>query len=377
MRRTSLLLSSLLTAVTVSAQSTPTAIDGATIFLADGTEISNGRIVFSNGTIDAVGADVAIPDGARVIESDGLYVTPGFIDAHSHIGVDFDGLWTRESLMSASRKLAIALPPATESQWIRAGTTTVYVSPGPQNLVGGLGTVIKLTGERLDESAALSVSFGESALTTFAAPTTRQGMIGALRETLVRAQEDGIGGEDGRTLARVLFESLPTRTFVNTPDDILTALRLAEEFELHVVLDSAAGAHVVAEAIAEAGVPVVVGPTIIGMGDGGPYEGFAHTPANAGKLHAAGVRIAFGTNDAGRGRAVAMEAIVAKAHGLPESAALAAVTSEAAAILGIDDRVGSLEPGKDADIVVWENRPISTWAVTRFVIVDGETVFER
>ena len=236
---------------------------------------------------------------------------------------------------------------------------------------------MKLTGTIVNEHAAVSGSFGESALDAFEAPTTRQGMVAILRQKFISAQEDTLGGEDGRVFAQLLSSSLPFRVLVNTPDDILTALRLADEFGLNLVLDSAAGGHVVAEAIADAGIPVVVGPAIVGIGDGGPYEAFAHTPSNAAKLYEAGVRVALSTADSGTGRSVAMEAVVAKAHGLPEMAALMAVTSEAASILGIADRTGTLAPGMDADIVIWEGRPISTWAVTQRVIVDGITHFER
>jgi len=370
-------LASVMVVSQARAQDAPVVIRGGTILTGDGTVIEGGDLVFSGGKIDAVGTDIPAPPGASEIDASGQFVTPGYIDAYSHIGLDGRQRWTRESLMAPSRRLSLSLPPTAESEWLRAGTTTVYVSPGAENLVGGLGTIVKLTGAPLEEDAALSMSYGETALRTFAAPTTRQGMVGIVRQTLVNAQEDGIAGEDGRVFAQILFESLPTRMHVNTPDDILTALRLAVEFDLELILDAAAGAHVVAGDIASAGVPVVVGPTIVGLGDGGPYEGFAHTPANAAILAESGVAIAFGTGDAGRGRAVAMEALVAKAHGLSANDALVALTAGAATILGVSDRIGTLAPGKDADIVVWSEEPVTTWAETRVVIVDGETVFTR
>ena len=356
-------------------QDTPVAIRGATILTGAGDVIEAGTLVFVGGKIVALGADVSPPDGADVIEAEGLYATPGFIDAYSHVGLGFSSIWHRESLMAASRRIADSLDNPGDSNWLRSGVTTTYVSPGGQNLVGGLGVIIKLTGSIVRDTAAVSASFGETALNAFEAPTTRQGMIAILRQTLIRAQEDALEGEDGRTFAQVLTGELPFRVLANTPDDILTALRLAEEFDLNLVLDSAAGGHEVAEAIAAADVPVVVGPTIIG--GTGPYERFAHTPANAASLHRSGVRIALSTGGLGTGRSVVMEAVVAKAHGLPEEAALAAVTSDAASILGIGDRLGTLAVGMDADIVLWEGRPISTWTETRRVIVSGETVFER
>ncbi len=358
-------------------QDTPVAIRGATILTGAGDVIDAGTLVFEGGKIVALGADVSPPDGADVIEAEGLYATPGFIDAYSHVGLGFSSIWHRESLMAASRRIADSLDNPGDSNWLRSGVTTTYVSPGGQNLVGGLGAIVKLTGSLVRNAAAVSASFGETALNAFEAPTTRQGMIAILRQTLIRAQEDALEGDDGCTFAQVLTGELSFRVLANTPDDILTALRLAEEFDLHLVLDSAAGGHEVAEAIAKANVPVVVGPTIIGIGSGGPYETFALTPANAASLHRSGVRIALSTAGSGAGRSVVMEAVLAKTHGLPEAVALRAVTSDAAAILGVGDRLGTLAAGMDADIVLWEGHPISTWGETTRVIVDGETVFER
>ena len=371
-------------------QEHPMAIRGGQIFTGQGDIIEDGTIIFEKGKIISIGKDIPLPSNTEIIDADGLFVTPGYIDAYSHIGLDgmteeFYGrgeegqgaLWDSENLINASRRVFPKLEEISESQWLRTGVTTTYVSPGPQNLAGGIGIIIKLTGKVVKETAAMSGSFGETALNAFETPTTRQGMISILRQTFVRAQEDALEGDDGPIFAQILSGSLPFRVVVNTPDDILTALRLADEFKLKLILDSVAGGHVVAESIANAGVPVVVGPSIINIGDGGSYETFAHTPANAAKLHKAGVRVALGTSAHGIWRSVAMEAVVAKAHGLPEAAALKAVTSEAASILGIADRTGTLAPKMDADIVIWEGRPISTWAIAKKVIVDGITQFER
>ncbi len=371
-------------------QEHPTAIRGGQIFTGQGDIIEGGTIIFEKGKIVSIGKDIPLPSDTEIIEADGLFVTPGYIDAYSHIGLDgmteeFYGrgeegqgaLWDSENLINASRRVLPKLEETSESQWLRTGVTTTYVSPGPQNLAGGVGIIIKLTGKIVTETAAMSGSFGETTLNAFETPTTRQGMISILRQTFVRAQEDALEGDDGPIFAQILSGSLPFRVVVNTPDDILTALRLADEFKLKLILDSAAGGHVVAKSIANAGVPVVVGPSIINIGDGGSYETFSHTPANAAKLHKAGVRVALGTSSHGVWRSVAMEAVVAKAHGLPETAALKAVTSEAASILGIADRTGTLAPKMDADIVIWDGRPISTWAIAKTVIVDGITQFER
>ena len=383
-----------------SPQDTPVAIRGATILTGAGSIIDKGTLLFEKGKIVAVGETIPFSEEFDIIEASGLYATPGLIDGYSHLGVDNagaasdflrrdalahgsaqPGLGKREDLMMASRRVIDSLEDFTvyprDSEWLRSGVTATYVSPGGQTLVGGLGAVVKLTGKIVREESAVSVSFGESVLNTFEAPTTRQGMIGVLRQTLIRASEDTLREEDSRTFAQLLNRELSFRVLANTPDDILTALRLAEEFKLSLVLDSAVGGHKVAEAIARANVPVVVGPAIVGTADGGPYEMFAHTPNNASLLHRAGVLIALSTGRSGKGTSVAMEVAIAKAHGLPQEAALAAVTSDAAKILGVGDRLGTLAPGMDADIVLWAGHPISTWGETTRVIIDGQTVFER
>ena len=191
------------------------------------------RVAIQGGTIFTGAGDV--PSGTETIDADGLFITPGYIDAYSHIGLesvpaplqpyatdtpDELMLFDRENLMNASRPIMPKLVDPAESQWLRTGITTVYVSPGAQNLAGGLGVIMKLTGAIVNERAAVSGSFGESALNAFKAPTTRQGMVAILRQKFISAQEDTEGGEDGRVFAQLLSSSLPFRVLVNTPDDI-------------------------------------------------------------------------------------------------------------------------------------------------------------
>ena len=340
----------------LAAAATVVAIEGATILTGAGAILDRGTLVFEDGTITAVGRGATVPDDAERIDATGLYLTPGFIDARSTFGLTGRS-WDSDRLMTPARQIAGSIEIAEDSGWLRSGVTTTYVSPGGQNLVGGYGAVVKLNGRLVRERAALSVSFGETALEAFDEPTTRQGMIGLLRQAFIRVQNDAGGGEDERALAQVLAREIPLRVLANTPDDILTALRLAEEFGLTLILDSAAGGHEVADAIAEHGAAVVVGPSILGIGSGGSFETFAHTPANAGKLHDAGVTIALRTF-ASRGRSVVMEGVMAKAHGLDEGATLRALTLDAAQILGVADEIGSLEAGKAADLVLWENHPL-------------------
>ncbi len=366
-----------LLAASAYSQDRSVAIVGATILIGTGERLPNGTLVFRDGKIESVAAGASAPDGASTIDGAGLFLTPGLIDAHSEFGIEGDNS-DRENLLAPGRDVLARFQAEKEPLWLRSGVTATYVSPGGQNLLAGYGAVVKLTGAVVRERAALTASFGERALEaidSFEVPTTRQGMVGLLRQTFVRAREDALT-EGGEAIGRVLAKEIPLHALVNTPDDILTALRFGKEFDIRLVLVSAMGGHEVAPEIAAASVPVIAFPSIIGIGDGGPYEGFAHTPANAARLHEAGVTVALATFARG-GRSVALEGVMAKAHGLPAAAALAAVTRNAAVILGVDGRLGMLEPGKDADLVLWKGEPLSTWAETRRVIVDGVTVFER
>lgn len=372
----------------------PVAVVGGDVHVGDGEVLPGATVVVEDGKITAVGPGVEPPEGAEVIAAEGMVVTPGFIDSQTFLGA---GPATGGALINLSGEAGDAIAPQLRAVdrfaedlaplWLRSGVTAAYLAPDPRLLIGGTGAVVKLAGSAdtaiVSEETAVAASFGETAVGDTApgreAPvgrTTRQGMIYDLRSTLIRAGEDSIEGRAGGVLGRLLAGELPLRVLANKPDDIETALRVAGEFELRLVLDQAAGASAVASRLAEAGVPVVVGPSIIGIGDGGPMELKGHSPATAGNLHAAGVRIALSTFGS-RGRSVAMEAIVAWAHGLPREAALSAVTADAAAILGVDDRVGRIAPGLDADLVIWDSHPIGTYAKTAVVLVDGAVVFRR
>ena len=372
----------------------PVAIVGGEVHTGDGEVLPEATVVIEDGQITAVGPGVELPEGAEVIAAEGMVVTPGFIDSQTFLG---SGPTAGGALINLTGEAGDAIAPQVRAVdrfaeglaplWLQSGVTAAYLAPDPRLLIGGTGAVVKLAGSAdtaiVSEETAVAASFGETAVGDTApgreAPagrTTRQGMIYDFRSTLIRAGEDSIEGAAGGVMGRLLAGELPLRMLANKPDDIETALRVAGEFELRLVLDQAAGASAVASRLAEAGVPVVVGPSVIGIGDGGPMELKGHSPATAGDLHAAGVKIALSTFGS-RGRSVAMEAIVAWAHGLPREAALAAVTADAAAILGVEDRVGRIAPGLDGDVVIWDSHPIGTYARTTVVLVDGAVVFRR
>jgi len=364
------------------------AIKGGEIHTVSGDVIKKGIVLIMEGKIVSVGKNIYIPRGAKVIKAEGLIVTPGIIDARSSFGLKSSR--ARENYINPSLRIIDFFTPVEDSIWLKCGVTAIYITPPAQNLLGGFGAVVKLVGNKkqaiVNEAAGMSVSIGESTLRGASIPTTRQGRVGRLRQEFVRAIEymelrkKGGSAEDAdsnfEAIIRVMRREVPLRFLANTPDDIMTALRVAKEFKLRIVIDSGAGAHKVARLLAEAQVPVVIGPSIMSLGSGGPLEMFAHTPENAGRLHMAGVKVALSTNSRW-GRSVLLEGVVAKSHGLPEDAALRAVTLNSAEILGVAGRLGSIEAGKDADIVIWKGHPLSTWGETKVVIVDGKIVYER
>ncbi len=351
--------------------------------------IQKGMVLLEKGKIRFVGDKVKIPRGAKVIDANGLIVTPGIIDARSGYGLSIQP--NQKDYFNPARRIIDFFKSVEDSTWLKSGVTATYITPPPSDLLGGFGAVVKLVGNKdeavINDAAGMSVSIGEGALKGLDIPTSRQGRIAWLRVEFIRAMEYmelRKEGGSGKTMdpkfeamLRVIRREVPLRVLANTPDDIITALRFAKEFNLRLVIDSGAGAHKVAHLLVEAGVAVVVGPSILGLGSGGPFELFAHTPENASKLHKAGVKTALGTDDSGVGRSILLEGVIAKSHGLPEDVALRAVTLNAAEILGVSNRLGSIEPGKDGDIVIWKGHPLSTWGEARTVIVNGKIVFER
>ena len=360
-------------------------IRGGEIHTISGAVIVNGAILIRDGKIAEVAQTIQAPEGITTIDATGMIVTPGIIDARTTIGAGRST--TVNELMMPARKLSDTFKLSRNSQWLNGGVTTAYIAPAPRNLLGGFGAVVKLAGTGEDtvvkEMCGFCVSFGESVTDAFEKPTTKQGMVAQLRQEFVRAQEymNGQSVSDSvpehyAVLIKVLKREVRFRVYVNTPDDIMTALRIAKKFNFDLILDGGAGAHLVADKLAQAKAPVIVGASIFGFANGGPYEMYSQTPDNAGLLHKAGVQVALSTNSRS-GRSVLLEGVVAKGHGLPEEHALKAITLNSAEILGVSDRLGSIESGKDGDIVIWKNHPLSTWGESQTVIINGRIVFQR
>ncbi|MCL4852965.1 MAG: amidohydrolase family protein [Bryobacteraceae bacterium] len=394
---------SLLTGVLAlySAAAAQIAVVGETVHTSAGAPITNGVVLVRNGKIESVGpaSSVRIPAGYRTVKA--AVVTPGLIDAHSVVGL---GGYLNQPHDQDQREASAPIQPDLRAmdaynarerlvEWVRGfGVTTVHTGHGPGALVSGQTMIVKTRAEPVARSvlvpeAMLAVTIGDSArVQQGKSPGTRAKMLAMLRSELLKAQDyarkrekDNNGqARDLRldVLRQVLNRELPLLVTAQRARDILSALRLAEEFNIRVVLDGAAEAPLVMDEIKRAGVPVIVHPTM--YRSSGETENLSFE--TAAKLHQAGIPFALQSGFEAyvpKTRVVLFEAAVAAANGLGPGAALDSITIGAARLLGIDKRAGSLEPGKDADIALYDGDPFEYTTHCTGVMIDGELVSEE
>ena len=377
------------------------AVRGDTVYTMAGEPIADGVVLVSGGTIEAVGpaADVPIPNSYDTLSA--RVVTPGLVDAHSTVGLsgifnqdqDQDQLDTSDPIQPELRAIDAYNPREQLVEWLRSfGVTTVHTGHGPGALISGQTMIVKTSGETVGEAIVDSVtmvafSLGPGVAQNFDSPGTRAKGVAMLRAKLLEAQQyaEKMQSEDEsqrparnlqmETLADVLSGELPALITAQHATEIMSALRLADEFGFTLVLDGAAEAYLVTDEIAEADVPVVLHPTMVRPS--GEQQNASFETAAA--LQEAGIPFAFQSAYEGyvpKTRVVLFEAGVAIANGLSMENALAAVTLGAARILGIDDRVGSIETGKDADLVLFDGDPFEYTSHVCAVVIGGEVVSE-
>lgn len=382
-----------------SAGAQTVAITNARVLTAAGPAIERGTVVFRDGRISAVGANVEVPAGARVIDGTGKVVTPGFLDSQTTLGAVEIGLSagptdqaTSVPRLTAAYRVADAInPEATAIPVTRvAGVTRVVVAPAPgTSILAGQGSLIDLGGDRLQDMTHLSPNamyavLGEAGANM--AGGSREAALLLLREALQDAEDFGanrdawrdarrrsyaLGRLDLEALAPVVRGDLPLVVQVQRAADILAVLRLTESFpRLRLILAGATEAWRVAEELAAADVPVLVDPlqNIPGMENPGV------TLENATRLHAAGVRVAFATFESHNVRNLLQRAGNAISWGMPADAALRAVTAVPAGIWGISDDYGTLEPGRAADVVVWSGDPFEIVTTPEHVFIRGREI---
>lgn len=374
------------------------AIKGNTVYTMNGAPITNGIVLVNNGKIEDVGSsqDIRIPTNYSVYEAD--VVTPGLIDAYSVVGLagiynqdtDQDQLETSNAIQPELR--AIDAYNAREDLVkfiLDKGVTTVHTGHGPGALASGQTMIAKTSYNTVEEAVVdsgkmVAMTLGPGVERFFSKPGTRSKGMAMLRQKFIDAREytnkrDGDSAPPVNLEMEVFADLLEGKTTAlvtaQRANDIMSALRLQDEFGFKMVLDGAAEAYLVTEQIKKAGIPVIIHPTKVRTSGSTRNASFK----TAATLFEAGIPFAFQSGYEGyvpKTRIVLFEAAIAVANGLERSAALHALTKGAAEILGIADRVGSLETGKDADIVLYDGDPFEYVTHITTVIVDGNIVKE-
>jgi imidazolonepropionase-like amidohydrolase len=378
------------------------AVRGALVHTMAGAPIRDGVVLIRDGKIERVGeaSRIRIPEGYRLLEA--AVVTPGLVDGRTAVGLagylnqphDQDQVDHSSAVQPELRALDGYNPQERLVEWVRSfGVTTMNTGHAPVALVPGQMMIVKTIGSIVDESvivpqSMVAVTLGNAGLgQSGKEPGTRPKSVAMLRSTLLKAQEyarKANAAEDKRpardlgleALLPVINREMPLLITAHRAHDILTALRLAGEFNVRMILDGAAEAYMVADQIRAAGVPVMLHPTM--FRSVGETENLSMETASI--LTRKGIQVAIQSGYESyvpKTRVLLFEAAIAAANGLSAEEALATVTSNPAAILGIGDRVGSLEPGKDADLALFSGDPFEYTTHVTAVIVNGQIVSEQ
>ena len=381
------------------------AVYGDTVYTMTGPPIEKGVVLIEAGKIKLAGSalDIPVPPEARVLR--GKVVTPGLVDAHTTVGLtgylnqdqDQDQLDKTEPIQPELRAIDSYNPRERLIEWVRGfGVTTIHTGHAPGALVSGQTMIAKTVGESVDDAtitpqAMVAVTLGDDARPgdDKKSPGTRSKAVAMLRGELVKTQDylrkleladpEKRPDRDLRreVFADVLRGKLPLLVTVNRATDIDAALRIAAEFGIRIVLDSASEAYLVADRIKAAGVPVIVHPS---MRRGGAGETENISFETAATLRAKGIPVALQSGFEGyvpKTRVALFEAAIASANGLTTEEALATITSDAATILGVADRVGSLRPGLDGDVAIFDGDPFEYATHCTAVVIDGRVVSEE
>ena len=366
--------------------------------------LEGGDVLIDSGKIAAVGVNLSA-SGAREIDARGAYVTPGFIDPHSHIGLWADG--ERDETgdgnemtdpVTPQMRALDAVNPVDPcfAEACRAGVTTVATGPGSANVLGGQFLAMKTFGGSLKamlvkEPLAMKAAFGENPKMVYGSggkrPSTRMATAAVLREAFYEAraymEKRACADADKRpdfnlkneALAMVLRRELPLKMHAHRADDILTAIRLAEEFNLRASVEHCTEGYLIADELRKANVGVILGPLLTDRGKPELKNLTMKAPAI---LHRAGVKFALMTDHGVIPEPyLPVEAGLCVREGLPEMEAMRAITIHAAGVLGLEGRLGSLAPGKDADVVLFDGHPLETRTHASLVIVNGNIAYER
>ncbi len=370
------------------------AVKGGTIITVKNGIIKDGVILVEGSTIREVGRDIDIPPSSTVIDAAGCYVVPGFIDAHCHVGISeeifrIEGNDINETTDPVTPYLqaldGVNLNDLAFDDAVRGGVTRLMVHPGSANVLGGQSVLLKSwaptpMGMIYRHPWGLKAALGENPKRVYGdqnkAPKTRMANAALLREALHNARRNSEKEqlepkEEFRqnALIRVIRREMPLWLHVHRADDILTALRIKDEFNIDMVLQHGTEAHLVADEIARRGVAVCLGPLLVNRAKVEMQEVSFH---NVLLLQKAGIEFCLITDHPVIPiQYLGICAALAVREGLDEETAIKALTFNPAHILGVDQELGSIEPGKKADIVIYDGHPLEVKSRVRQVLVDG------
>ncbi len=384
-------------------------LTGGTVKTMVGPDIEEGQVLIDGDKIVAVGKKVRVPRGTEKINCKGCIVAPGLIDAHTHVGIHecsvrWEGDDVNETIKPITPDIRAldGIYPSDEEldAALKSGVTVACVTPGSANVVGGIACAIKLYGNCIDdmlikEPVAMKAAFGENPKGLHGqagrSPKTRMAIAALLRNLLMKAtqyaQDLDEAAEDSskkkptfdpelQAMIPVIKRQIPLKVHAHRDYDILTAIRIAKEFNIRLTLDHCTEGHLIVDKLKEAGFPVQVGPS---FGHKSKHELRDKTFATPGILQHAGLQVSIITDSPVTPlHYLPLCAGLAVREGMDEQEAWKAVTINPAKVLGIDDQFGSLEVGKVGNIAVFEGNPLrDIQAKAKYVLVDGKVVVNQ
>lgn len=390
----------------------PIALKGGKVITISDRVIDNGTILIDDGKIKAVGKNIKVPKDAEIVDISGKIVMPGLIDAMTYYGIDPKNL--NESLKQISPELRIIesyYPFGTFSEGtgeIRAndllsgGITTIYIAPGDATILGGQGAVVQTAATSFDEMimqspSAIDITLGSKPgkinRKENRTPVTKMAAISQLRETFIKAEEYK-NGDKPRDLSMesvglLLERKIPARIQANSPGDIRSAMNLASEFNFDLIIDGGASSDMYIQEIIKNKIPIILGPVSHPYISGDEIPELSEYPSIdeglAGRLDNAGIKIAFGSFSYGlgslakgiTGKWLLIDAAISTGYGMSEESVLRSLTLSAAEILNIDDKVGSIEVNKNADLIILNGNPLSIKTWVEQVYISGKLVYRK
>ncbi|KGX94029.1 amidohydrolase [Pontibacillus halophilus JSM 076056 = DSM 19796] len=371
-----------------------TLLTNVNLYPVTSSPIPAGEVLIQNGKILAFGHDVSPPSDAWIIDGQGLSLYPGFIDVHTHLGLYDEGTgWAGNDANETIEPLSPHIRARDSVHPLdfgfhdarKNGVTAVHIMPGSANVIGGTTSVIKTAGKNVDkmiirETAGLKMALGENPKRIHSQSNTdsitRMGIMGMLREAFIKAQwcehpED----PRNKPIIQALKREIPVRIHAHRADDILSAVRLADEFNLDLRIEHCTEGHLIADELTGRDLQVSVGPTLTRKSK---IELRNKTWETYHVLDAAGIRVSITTDHPYVPiQYLNLCAALAAREGLPVQRALEGITILPARNLGIDDRVGSIEIGKDADLVLWDGHPFEYMSKPKWTMVNGEIVYKH